>query len=208
MSRALIDRLRELILSGDAAPERPLRQDAIAAELGVSKIPVREAMARLEREGLVRAEPNRGYFVRPLSAAEAGEVYALRLKLEPELAARAAALAAEAERGAAEAALEMLERATGTQGAAVGALNRAFHLALVRPARRPVTADIIERLHILSERYVRKHLEPLGRDTRANEEHRELLTVWLARDRKRVALLLRAHIVQTQDDLERQLATD
>ena len=90
----LVDLLRERILSGDAAPERPLRQDAIAAELGVSKIPLREAMARLEREGLVRAEPNRGWFVRPLSAAEASEVYALRLKLEPELAALAAARAA------------------------------------------------------------------------------------------------------------------
>ena len=59
MSAAIADMLRERILSGAAAPDLPLRQDAIAAELGVSKIPLREAMARLEREGLVRAEPMR-----------------------------------------------------------------------------------------------------------------------------------------------------
>lgn len=199
----LVDLLRERILSGDAAPERPLRQDAIAAELGVSKIPLREAMARLEREGLVRAEPNRGWFVRPLSAAEASEVYALRLQLEPDLAALAASRATDAERETARAALTLLER-----GGEVGALNRAFHLALVRPADRPVTLDIVERLHILSDRYVRKHLEPLGRDTRAHAEHRAILTAWLARDRKAVAKLLRDHIGQTLDDLERQLGRD
>ncbi len=67
----LADLLRERILAGQAEPGRPVRQDALAAELGVSKIPLREAMARLEQEGLLRSETNRGYFVRPLSAAEA-----------------------------------------------------------------------------------------------------------------------------------------
>ena len=200
MSRALVDILRERILSGDAAPERPLRQDAIAAELGVSKIPLREAMARLEREGLVRAEPNRGWFVRPLGAAEASEVYALRLRLEPELAALAANRASGIERQSARTALELLE-----QGGKVGALNRAFHLALVRPAGRPVTLEIVERLHILSDRYVRKHLEPLGRDARAHAEHRAILGAWLARDGATVAERLHAHIFKTRHDLERQL---
>ena len=203
----LAERLRERILSGAAAPGAPIRQDALAAELGVSKIPLREAMARLEQEGLLRSEANRGYFVRELSAGEAREVYALRLKLEPAAAAEAAAHAAEADRIAARAALDALDRAIAAHGEGTGALNRAFHLALVRPARRLVTLEIIERLHILSERYVRKHLEPHGRDTRANREHRDLLAAWLARDGGKVASLLHAHIAQTHDDLERQLGT-
>jgi DNA-binding GntR family transcriptional regulator len=205
MSADLPALLRERILSGAMPPEGPVRQDALAAELGISKIPLREAMARLEQEGLLRSEANRGYFVRGLSAAEASEVYALRLKLEPDMAALAATRAGEEARRAAAHALEALDRATHDHGATVGALNRAFHLALVRPARQPVTFDIIERLHVLSERYVRKHLEPLGRDARANEEHRALLSAWLARDGESVAALLRAHIKQTSDDLDRQL---
>ena len=91
----VLDRIRDRILSGAVAAGQPVRQDALAAELGVSKIPLREALARLEQEGLVRAEANRGFFVRPLSAAEAEEVYALRLMLEPD-AAGAGARAADA----------------------------------------------------------------------------------------------------------------
>jgi DNA-binding GntR family transcriptional regulator len=201
----LAELLRERILAGLAEPGRPLRQDALAAEFGVSKIPLREAMARLEHEGLLRAEANRGWFVRPLSAEEAREIYALRLTLEPELARVATAEADDDERSAAKTALETLEQATSAHGASVGAFNRAFHLALVRPARRPITFDMVERLHVLADRYVRKHLEPLGRDMRANEEHRGLLDAWLKRDGDRVATLLRAHLQQTLDDLERQL---
>jgi DNA-binding GntR family transcriptional regulator len=205
MPNRLIGLLRERIIAGDPPPDQPLRQDALAAELGVSKIPLREAMARLEQEGLLRSEANRGFFVCALSAAEAGEVYALRLKLEPEVAALAAARATKAEQTAARQALAALDKATQAHGPSVGILNRAFHLALVRPARQPVTFAIVERLHVLSERYVRKHLEPLGRDERANEEHRALIEAWLARDGAQVATLLTGHIRQTLDDLERQL---
>ncbi len=203
----LAERLRERILAGTIEPGAPVRQDNLAAELGVSKIPLREAMARLEQEGLLRSEANRGYFVRELSTAEAREVYALRLKLEPPAAALAAAEADESDRIAARAALDALDHAIAAHGEGTGALNRAFHLALVRPARQLVTLEIIERLHILSERYVRKHLEPQGRDTRANREHRDLLAAWLARDGDRVTALLHAHIAQTHDDLTRQLDT-
>ena len=201
----LADVLRERILAGQAAAGQPIRQDALAAELGVSKIPLREAMARLEREGLLRAEANRGWFVRPLSAGEGREIYALRLKLEPELAADAAKAADEGERRTAMSALDALERTTSSHGANVGALNRAYHLALVRPARQPVTFDIVERLHVLADRYVAKHLEPLGRDARANEEHRAMLNAWLKRDGAQVAALLRGHLQATLDDLARQL---
>ncbi len=203
----LAERLRERILSGTAAPGAPIRQDALAAELGVSKIPLREAMARLEQEGLLRSEANRGYFVRELSAGEAREVYALRLKLEPPAAAEGARDAGEPERAAAQMALDSLDHAIVTHGDDTGVFNRAFHLALARPARQLVTLEIIERLHILSERYVRKHLEPQGRDTRANQEHRGLLDAWLARDEDAVKTLLHAHIAQTRDDLARQLGT-
>lgn len=193
----LLDRVRERILSG--TPDQPVRQDALALELGVSKIPLREAMARLEQEGLLRSHANRGYFVAPMSAAEAEEIYALRLRLEPEAAASASARATAEEQDEARAWLRDLDAGSGA-----GALNRRFHLALIRPARRPVTFGILERLHFLSERYVREHLEPLGRDARAYAEHRALLDAWLARDGEKVAALMRAHLGQTLADLGRQ----
>ncbi|MGO7251940.1 GntR family transcriptional regulator, partial [Rhizobium brockwellii] len=73
--------IRERIISGDLPEEQPIRQDALANELGVSKIPLREALARLEQEGLLTSQANRGFFVRSLGAGEAEEIYELRLAL-------------------------------------------------------------------------------------------------------------------------------
>ena len=61
----IVDIVRARIIAGEMAADAPVRQDALAADLGVSKIPLREALARLEQEGLVASERNRGYVVRP-----------------------------------------------------------------------------------------------------------------------------------------------
>ncbi len=202
----LVDLVRDRILAGTVDPNRAIRQDALAAELGVSKIPLREALTRLEQEGLVRSQANRGYFVRPLTEVEAEEVFALRLKIEPDAVAAAAIRATDEQRRQAIETLGRLDEVTNAHGDGVGAFNRAFHLALIRPSGQAITLQLLERLHVLSERYVRKHLEPLGRDRRANDEHAELLEYWLARDAEALTAGMAAHIEQTLVDLRRQLA--
>ena len=94
----IVDLLREKILSGNVQADTPIRQDALASEFGVSKIPLREALARLEQDGLLVSQPHRGYFVRPMTLAEVEDIYALRLKLEPDAVATAANLATPQER--------------------------------------------------------------------------------------------------------------
>lgn len=207
-SEQLVDLVRDRILNGTVAPDRPIRQDALAAEMGVSKIPLREALARLEEEGLLTSQTNRGFTVRPLTAEEVEEVYALRMKLEPDMVALAARLATPDEQQAASDLLDQLDSLTDSQGDGVGAFNRAFHLALLRPAARPVTFTILERLHVQSERYVRKHLEPLGRNIRANEEHHDMLRAWLARDERKICALTAMHIGKALDDLRLQLKSE
>lgn len=204
----LVELIRDRILSGVVAGDAPIRQDALAVELGVSKIPLREALARLEQEGLVRLHANRGFFVRELEAGEAEEVYALRLKIEPDAIATAAMQATDADHRVARDTLDRLYQVTDARGDGVGAFNRAFHLALIRPSHLLVTCNILERLHVLSERYVRKHLEPLGRDERANDEHQEMLEAWLKRDQARIAELTYTHIAKTLEDLRQQLSAD
>ena len=208
LSDQLVVLVRDRILSGKVAPDVPIRQDALAAELGVSKIPLREALTRLEQEGLLNSQANRGYFVRPMTTDEVEEVYALRLKLEPEATAVASLNASEADQRFATETFAVLDRTNNEHGESVGALNRAFHLALIRPGGQLVTTHILERLQVLSERYVRKHLEPLGRDERANEEHRQMLETWLARDGAGIASLAHAHISKTLADLRKQLRTE
>lgn len=206
LSERVFEVVREQIVTGKLPHELPIRQDALAAELGVSKIPLREALARLEQEGLLTSQANRGYFVQPMSSAQAEEIYELRLCIEPAAAARAARYATEAEQQAAIAAFESLDRAATTNLAEVAMCNREFHTALVRPGQRLLTTQLVERLAILAERYVIAHLQPAGRETRAHGEHRELLDAWLARDEDQISTLLSAHISATIQDLRPQFA--
>jgi DNA-binding GntR family transcriptional regulator len=175
LSEQIFTLVRDRIISGHIPAELPIRQDALAAELGVSKIPLREALARLEQDGLLVSHANRGFFVRPLDADEVDEVYALRLKIEPDAVGEASKVATDADKRAAKAALEALDSAVMGDKTQVGKLNRAFHMSLVRPLKRQVTIQIVERLNIISERYVGKHLEPAGRGDRAHNEHSALL---------------------------------
>jgi DNA-binding GntR family transcriptional regulator len=197
--------VRERIVSGDLSGEAAIRQDALAAELGVSKIPLREAFARLEQDGLVIAKANRGFFVSPLSTEEAYDVFDLRLKLEPAAVAEGARYAVEADHEEAKSALVALNEATIERAAVVASLNRAFHMALVRPSGRIMTLQIIERLQVVAERYVVKHLEPTGRSARAIAEHETLYAAWSAGDADEAARLSAAHIEATSRDLRTEL---
>src|SRR3954468_13173259 len=84
-----ITALRERILRGDYPEGLPLRQDAIANELGVSRIPVREALRQLEAEGLVTFSPHRGAIVSTMSLKEIRELFELRAEIESGLLRRA-----------------------------------------------------------------------------------------------------------------------
>jgi DNA-binding GntR family transcriptional regulator len=201
LSDRLVEVLRDFILSGAIEPELPIRQDALAAELRVSKIPLREALARLEQDGLVVSHPNRGFFVRPMSPEEAEEIYALRLRLEPDAAAAASRAATEADQERARQALAQFDLEAVAHKPTVGASNRAFHLALVQPCGQRLTTDIVSRLHILADRYVRKHLEPKGRVLRAEAEHHALLDAWIERKDTRVRKLITEHLEHTLGDL-------
>src|SRR6185295_11391540 len=92
--------LREAITSGRLAPDARIKQEQIAAELGVSRTPVREALHLLEREGLVRLVPRRGAIVQGFTAADVRELYELRELLEPAAAALATVRATPEERRA------------------------------------------------------------------------------------------------------------
>jgi DNA-binding GntR family transcriptional regulator len=196
--------MRDRILQGAIAPGQPVRQDQIAAQLGISKIPLREALGRLEQDGLLTSYPNRGYVVRPLSAEEATEVFQLRLRLEPAAAAEACRRAAPADHELAEAELAALEAEQQQSGSGHVSRNSAFHLSLLKPGG-PVAYQLIERLHLLSERYVRVHLEPQGREERARREHRAILAAWIGGDADTVENLLAAHIGETMADLQKEL---
>jgi DNA-binding GntR family transcriptional regulator len=209
MSAQLTALVRSRIVSGAYAPGAALPQDALAAEFGVSKIPVREALLQLRAEGLVDVFAHRGFQVRSLTQAEAHEIFRLRLALEPQAIARGAQLAGPLEREGAEAAARELRQALEEDRLEdAGDRNGAFHLALLVPARQRLTAEVLQRLLTLAQRYVRLHLQPIGRASRARREHEALLAAWTAGDAARAEELARLHIHATYEDLIRVFGTD
>jgi DNA-binding GntR family transcriptional regulator len=203
MSGQITSRIRERILAGIYAPGSQLLQDGIAAEFGVSKIPVREALVQLRSEGLVDIFAHRGFQVRPMSSAEVNEVFSLRLAIEPDAVASGARLASAADRATAKASLDALNAVLASGDIASSAdLHTNYHLSLIVPHRQAVTHEILSRLHNISQRYVRLHLIPKGRVKRANAEHCALYESWAggkARDARRQ---VQGHIEVTRDELK------
>lgn len=203
LAERVYETLRDRIVAGRLGTDVPIRQDAVAAELGMSKIPVREALARLEQVGLLVGRTNRGYVVPPMSVEDIEDIYSLRLGVEPRAAAFATARASEVERTAARSALGLLQMAAVEDPVQLATRTHNFHAALVRPGCRPLTTQLVERLLVLSARYLVTHLPRSDRGPQSHLEHQSILEAWLARDAESVNLRLAAHIDQTLQELKR-----
>jgi len=176
VSESISDVLRNAIMSGLLKGGEPLRQDELARKLGVSRVPLREALLRLEGEGLVQAHPHRGVVVTCLTTDAFQEILEMRLALESlalELAAKhfgpddlAATLAMiEAD----EALMRMLAKGGMEEEfeSRWGKSNWAFHQRLYLPMNRPRLLASIENLHQLFARHMRMCLG-LGPNATAN----------------------------------------
>src|SRR5512142_1789185 len=171
-----VDAIRERILRGYYPEGEPLRQDAIGVELGVSRIPVREALRQLEAEGLVTFNPHRGAVVSTLSLEEIQELFELRADIECDLLGRAIPkMNAEALERAVEV-LDAFDDALADEEATRwGPLNWQFHAALYAPANRTLTMGVLQKLHQHSDRYFRMQVLIAHGGPTANKEHRTIV---------------------------------
>lgn len=196
LGAAVVERLREKILSGELREGEQLRQDAIAAEFQISRIPVREALSHLAAEGLVTLVANRGAVVSALSPEEIMELFETRAVLEcymlrcaiprmrPEDIQRAEDILRHYE--------ESLERDSEVES--WGRLNWSFHSALYAPANRPKMLSFIKNLNVNCDRYTRLHLVVTRDQRRAGPAHRELLEVSKTKETELAAAALWKHI--------------
>lgn len=192
-SDVIFGALKDAIIDGSLAEGEVLRQDRIATMFNVSRIPVREALARLESEGLVTTQRYRGAVVSSLSVDEISEIFEFRALIEPEVIRRAASRWNEtAEQDARRHGAAF---ATETDPARWGDLNRSFHAALYRDAGQPYHLQVVDSAMDRVDRYLRAQLALTGGMERARSEHEQLLEAWLARDAERAAALLRDHIL-------------
>ena len=189
----IAETLREAIVSGQLPADAELRQDDIAARFEVSKIPVREALKRLEAEGLVSFIRNKGAIVASMSSEEIWEYVEIRAMLE----ARAAELAAPRITDANLAIARGAIKAFGDEKNAArwGELNWQLHSALYADAGRPVLLAEIRALYNKVERYVRALLAVTTEMPKTQREHGAILEAFAARDAVGASALTRAHVL-------------
>lgn len=186
--------LRRRILSGQLAPGTPLRQEALAEELGVSRIPLREAIRLLSSEGLVDLRPHRGAYVAPLSMEEVREFFDLRVQLEPWLLRLSVPHLTEDDLKQAEALVDIMDNAAADEW---GRLNWHFHETLYRPANRPFALNIVRTLHEKSVRYLNDRTISVPQRIQARREHLELVALCRHRDAEGAARALLRHIADS-----------
>lgn len=201
-----LEALRERILRGDFPDGEPLRQDALADELGVSRIPVREALRQLEAEGLVTFNPHRGAVVSTLSLEEIQELFELRADIECDLLRRAIPRTSVEQLDRAIEVLDEFDDALADEEATRwGPLNWQFHAALYAPANRTLTIGVLQKLHQHSDRYFRMHVLIAHGGPTASKEHRAIVEAVARQDIETAATLLRAHILGAGRSLLRLL---
>lgn len=190
------DDLRERILGGEFPGGSQLRQDALAKDYEVSRIPVREALLTLESEGLVEFHAHRGAFTTELSVASIRELFELRGLLEPHVLRRAIPRLSAADIGHAESILAQYDAAldAGSQVDNWSDYNFAFHHALYAPAQLPETLAMIAQLNTKSGRYIRMQLVYSREIEKAETEHRQLLKLARDGDSDAACALLESHI--------------
>lgn len=198
--------LRKAILNGAFSPGEMLRQEEVATRLGVSRSPLREALPRLEAEGIVVLHPRRGYAVAELNQEEVREVFDLRLLLEGEVAAQAILLRTEADIARvyeiASQMRQICETASDEETLARWSdLNLSFHDALLGPANMPHYMKALSTARGGIEAYIRTELRLTGDINQAQHEHGLLAQAFVSGDAETFVALTRQHSINTRDRL-------
>ena len=194
-SGAIAERLRADIIRGVRGPGAPLRQELVASELGVSRMPVRDALTLLQSEGLVELIPNRGAFVASMTLEECGEVFELRTMLE--CSALTAAIPRHTDRSIRR--LQQIQRELELESdrGAWAQGDRQFHETLYEPCQRKRTLRIIEMLRNVVERFYLAKLDHDAHRSGWRHEHRSILKAVAARDIDKACARLRDHLRET-----------
>ena len=186
--------LQAQILNGHFPGGGVIRPDAIAQALGISRIPVREALRQLHSEGLITLRPNRGAVVTKLGATEINELFEMRAVFEG-LAARHAMEYAD---GPFFEEMEHLNRRMAlayTDARVWIERHNEFHTLMCRQSRRPILNTEIERLRGMVQPYILMYIDVYGNPEMQGKEHAALLESLRSRDPDVVETSVRDHIL-------------
>lgn len=196
-------RIRELTLP----PGAPLRKEEIAANLGVSRAPVSEAIARLAEEGLVDVFPQHGSFVALIRAADVRESLLIRTALETEAMRRAASLSETPMLEALDANIREQERALKAGDfARFYDLDEGLHAAIFGALEMPRAVRLLDAARAPLDRVRRLALPEGGRAGETLAEHKRIVDALRSGDAEFAAAAMRAHLAAVGRSIERSLA--
>jgi DNA-binding GntR family transcriptional regulator len=197
--------LRRAIVNGVFAPGQMLRQEEIARRLGVSRAPLREALPRLEAEGMVHLHPRRGYSVVSLDPAEIKEIFDLRAMIESEAARIGARTRTPVDVALARSLQEQLSEVVDVDNQAAVTrwfeLNAKFHETLLAPSGRRHFIRMAESLRNRVEAYIRVEIMLTGGLAQSHQEHARLVDAFAAGNADLLALLVHQHCEHTAERL-------
>ena len=191
-ARDTADKLRQMILNGEFARGEPLRQAALAKQLGVSRVPLREAFHLLETEGLVTLNSNRGAEVARFVPHEVLQYQEIRARLETWLLELAIPLLQDKD---IEKASNILKKMDNSEAKSWGELNLEFHCALYGAANRPYIVDMVKKMYWSSYHKIAAPIFTSRDRDRSQREHHDILAACIAGDIQGAVDRLEPHIL-------------
>lgn len=191
---AVLTEIRSLIATGRMGPGEQIIQDALAVQLGVSRVPLREALKILEGEGQVTYVAHRGYFVALLSLADLLEVYRMREILEAEAVSIAIPLMTAEDIDRFEEAARDVEQASAAEDlTTMVQANRRFHATLFEACALPRMVRIIRQLWDATEVYRAVYYSEEPNRVRVLDEHRQMVQAVKTGDVEQTLMMLDIH---------------
>lgn len=205
LGQSVFENLKRAIIQGDLDPGSRVVESHLATAFGISRTPVREAIHKLEREGLLRQDPKRGFFVAGLAREDIEETFGIRSVLESYAARLAATRHLEGELQPLEEKLrdyqQCLDR--GDLGP-LPQINTEFHDLLYGLSRSPRLIKMINDLRDYIYRYRLVILKVKAMAELSNTDHRLMLKAMKDRDAEGVVKLVKEHILRGQDIVLRE----
>jgi DNA-binding GntR family transcriptional regulator len=206
------EQVRLRIMTGDLTPGQPLAQSKLAAELGVSLTPMREALRRLDAEGLVTIDAHKNACVSALTDTEARNLFTVRERLDPMAAALAAEHRTQADIKAikvAAAALKPLNKDANLE--ALGA-HREFHRAIYRASHNDLLVNILESLWDKADRYrqiaLPERCDSATEAKRVAAEHRQIMKAVIDGDPAAAQSVMTTHVRESLGRLAIEVLTE
>jgi DNA-binding GntR family transcriptional regulator len=202
LAGAASEAIRVQIFEQRFPPGARINQADLASQLGISLVPLREALRKLEAEGLVQIVPHRGVFVCQVSRGELEDLYAIRMILEGVATRKAVARLTDDDIAKLSGLLSEMENETSNEDCTrLLLLNREFHSTIYQASGRPFLCELIASLWEKGERYRAFYVHLPGRSLQALVEHKEILEAIRSRSAMRAVRAVKSDIQQTMSGL-------